>query len=67
MTTRITKAMVERMQVGDQQWDGDVKGFGVRCQGKSATFMLKTRIEGRQRWISIGPGSHRNKCVGRNG
>jgi integrase len=54
MASRITKALVDRMRPGDQHWDSELKGFGVRCQGSIPSFMLKTRVNGRQRWMQIG-------------
>jgi integrase len=51
---RITKTVVDRLQPGSQIWDTEIKGFGVRCQGTTASFILKSRIDGRQRWINIG-------------
>lgn len=54
MAQRITKSTVERMAPGDRLWDSDVKGFGVRHQGGTPAYILKTRIHGRQRFISIG-------------
>ncbi len=54
MAQRLTKSIVERMQPGDRLWDSDVKGFGVRCQGATPSYMLKTRVLGRQRFLSIG-------------
>jgi len=54
MAQRITKSLVDRMTAGDRLWDSDIKGFGVRHQGGTPCYVLKTRIHGRQRFISIG-------------
>lgn len=51
---RITKTVIERLQTGDCVWDTDLKGFGARRQKHSASYFLKTRIRGRQKWITIG-------------
>lgn len=51
---RITKRVVDHMAVGAVVWDTDVKGFGVRRQGEHRVYMLKTRLNGRQRWFTIG-------------
>jgi integrase len=52
---RISNAVVDAMKPGDKPiWDAEVKGFGVRCQGRSKVYMLKYRIGGRQRWYTIG-------------
>ncbi len=50
----ITKTVVDRLQPGQIAWDAEVKGFGVRCQRRYKIFILKYRIFGRPRWISIG-------------
>jgi ABC-type Na+ transport system ATPase subunit NatA len=51
---RLTKAVVDRMGSGVIVWDSDVRGFGVRCQRKAKKYVLKTRVNGRQRWFTIG-------------
>ncbi len=52
---RLTKALVDRMHPGTV-WDDKVSGFGVRRQAEDGmpSFLLKTRIDGRQRFITIG-------------
>jgi integrase len=51
---RLTKKRVDAMQPGELLWDADVKGFGVRDQGGRKAYVLKARINGRQRWLTIG-------------
>lgn len=51
---RITLRSVDSMTPGETLWDSDVKGFGVRCQGRARIYVLKARINGRQRWFTIG-------------
>lgn len=51
---RITKRVVDSLKPGQLVWDTDVKGFGVRCQRAAKVYVLKTRLGGRQRWITIG-------------
>ncbi len=51
---QLTVGAVERLGAGAIVWDSRVNGFGVRCQGKAKTYFLKTRVAGRQCWISIG-------------
>lgn len=51
---RLTGSIVEAMRPRDIAWDSEVKGFGVRCQRVSKVYFLKTRVGGRQRWITIG-------------
>jgi integrase len=67
---KITKRTVDALQAGDIVWDGDVRGFGVRCQRRDKTYVLKYRFQGRQRWVSIGkhgspwtPDKARNEAV----
>lgn len=55
---KITKRVVDQLQLGERDtfaWDSEVKGFGVRCRPSGAKFyILKTRVGGRQRWLTIG-------------
>jgi len=52
---KITKRSVEALKPGETLWDAEVKGFGVRRQRSEArTYLVKTRISGRQRWMTIG-------------
>ena len=53
-TQHITKRTVDSLMSGGLVWDSEVKGFGVRCQRAAKTFVLKMRIGGLQRWITIG-------------
>ncbi len=53
-TRRITKRTVDSLKPGQLVWDAEVKGFGVRCQRTAKVYVLKTRLGGRQRWITIG-------------
>src|SRR6185295_4827573 len=51
---RLTKTGVDKLKVGEALWDGETRGFGVRRQRRDATFVLKVRIHGRQRFLTIG-------------
>lgn len=51
---RITAAAVGRLTAGETAWDSEVRGFGVRRQARDAVYVLKTRIRGRQRFLTIG-------------
>jgi len=58
MQTKITKRTVDSLS-GDSSdtllWDAEVKGFGIRCRPSGAKYyLLKMRVGGRQRWITIG-------------
>ncbi len=50
---KITKSAVDKLTNGFI-WDDELKGFGVRCQGKGKFYILKFRIGKRQRWYTIG-------------
>lgn len=58
METRITKRVVDALATKGPDlvlWDTRLKGFGVRCRPSGAKhYVLKTRIGGRQRWLTIG-------------
>jgi integrase len=55
MSLKITKRTVDQLPAGDQAWDSEVKGFGVRCRASGAKYYLvKMRVGARQRWITIG-------------
>ena len=51
---RITKTVVDKLKPGEVCWDSEVRGFGVRCQRQAKKYVLKTRMNGRQRWLTIG-------------
>jgi integrase len=53
-TKQITAKVIEALAPGEQVWDSKIAGFGVRRQKKACVYVLKKRINGRQRWISIG-------------
>jgi integrase len=50
---------VEALGPGDALWDAEhksaVRGFGVRRQRDAATYVVKYRVAGRQRFLTIGP------------
>jgi integrase len=53
-TTKITIPLVKALRPGETIWDNDVRGFGVRRQRRDRVYVLKTRIGGRQRFLTIG-------------
>lgn len=53
-TKRITAEIVEHMAEGDQVWDTECRGFGIRKRGRDATYCVKTRVKGRQVLYTIG-------------
>jgi integrase len=50
---QITKSAVDQLTAGFI-WDGELKGFGCRTQGKGKHYVLKYRVGHRQRWYTIG-------------
>lgn len=54
MKAKITTRSVEGLKPGDILWDTDIKGFGVRCQQAARVYVLKTTVNGRQRFYTIG-------------
>lgn len=53
-STRITKTVVDGLGPGQVVWDAEIKGFGVRCQTKAKSYILKTTFQGDQRQWTIG-------------
>ncbi len=51
---RITAAVVDGMAQGATVWDTEVRGFGIRYRARDRVYLLKTRINGRQRVLTIG-------------
>src|SRR5687767_13262494 len=51
---KITLKALERLKDGQVVWDKQLKGFGVRARGTGLYYILKTRVNGRQRWFTIG-------------
>jgi integrase len=58
MQTKITKRAVDNLLSSGGHallWDTEVKGFGIRRrQSGTGYYLLKMRVGGRQRWITMG-------------
>src|SRR5262245_21341809 len=54
MIGKVTKAAVERLGQGEVLWDQSLVGFGARRQLRHVHYLLRYRINGKQRFISIG-------------
>ncbi len=54
MAIKITTRAVEAMEPGDEVYDSEVRGFGVRRQRRDAVYILRKRIRGKARQFSIG-------------
>lgn len=53
--TLLTLTRVRQLQAGNTLWDKEVRGFHARRNANgSISFILKTRVKGRQRKISLG-------------
>ena len=50
----ITIKAVQALAPGQTLWDSAVRGFGCRKQRQAATYILKYRAAGRQRFVTIG-------------
>jgi len=51
---RISLRVIASLEPGETVWDVSVKGFGVRRQRRTAVYVFKYRIRGRQRFLTIG-------------
>jgi integrase len=54
-TGTISIRSVEALAPGEVLWDRAVRGFGVRRQQDAASYIVKYRAAGRQRFLTIGP------------
>lgn len=54
MIGKVTKTAVERLGQGELLWDQVVNGFGARRQLRHVHYLLRYRLNGRQRFITIG-------------
>src|SRR6516225_6158539 len=54
MIGKITKSTVERLPLNALLWDTSLVGFGARRQLRHVHYLLRYRISGHQRFLSIG-------------
>src|SRR5215472_11862335 len=54
MIGKITKTTVDRLQPDTMLWDSTLVGFGARRQRKHVHYLLRYRLNGKQRFHSIG-------------
>ena len=54
VSRRVTLKALENVKNGDFVWDTELRGFGVRGRGTGLYYVLKTRVNGQQRWFTIG-------------
>jgi integrase len=51
---RIGPKSVAALRPGDFLWDTELSRFGARCRVSATTYFIKPRIDGRQRWVTLG-------------
>jgi len=54
MLGKITKSTVEKLPLNSLIWDNALIGFGARRQLRHVHYLLRYRLNGRQRFITIG-------------
>ncbi len=54
LKAKITVTAIQRLMPDDTVFDTEVRGFGARRQKGPVSYFVKTRIKGRQKWITIG-------------
>ena len=54
MLGKITKSTVDKLPPGSLLWDQSLVGFGARRQRKDVFYLLRYRLNGKQRFYSIG-------------
>jgi integrase len=54
MLGKISKQTVDRLPLNTMLWDSALVGFGVRRQRRSAFYLIRYRINGRQRFLTLG-------------
>src|SRR6516165_353196 len=54
MIGKITKVSVERLGANQMLWDSGLVGFGARRQRRHVHYLLRYRLNGTQRFHSIG-------------
>jgi integrase len=54
MLGKITKSTVDRLPLNAMLWDTALVGFGVRKQRRSPFYLVRYRLNGRQRFHTIG-------------
>ena len=52
--TKITISAVDGLKQNEVIWDTEVHGFGVRRQTRDKVYIVKTRVNGKQRQFTIG-------------
>jgi integrase len=54
MQAKITKSTIDSLPLGSMVWDQAVRGFGARRQLRDTFYVLRYRLNGRQRLVTIG-------------
>jgi integrase len=53
-TGKIGPQSIASLRPGELLWDTELRRFGARCRASATTYFIKPRIDGRQRWITLG-------------
>jgi hypothetical protein len=53
-TEYIGPQSIADLRPGDMLWDSQLRRFGARCRPRATTYFIKARIDGRQRWFTLG-------------
>ena len=53
-TEYIGRQSAASLRPGDIIWDSQLRRFGARCRPRATTYFIKVRIDGRQRWFTLG-------------
>jgi integrase len=51
---KITISSITALKPGEIIWDSEVRGFGARCQRRDRVYIIKKRVNGKQRQFTIG-------------
>ena len=51
---KISPRAIAALKPGDMLWDKELPRFGARRRAAVITYVVKARIDGRQRWITLG-------------
>ena len=54
MKKRITKKTVDALKPGETIWDDKLVGFGARRQKSAVSYIVKKKVNGRQKLVTIG-------------
>lgn len=53
-TTRLTKNLIDSLQEDGFTWDSELVNFGIRISGKTKSYIVQSRINGKTKRIKVG-------------